>query len=268
MSALEAEIRKLYATEDPDPLRVLSLVGELLALLERGEVRAAEQVDGAWRSNAFVKEGILLGFRVGTIETHDHGPFRFSDKDTFPVQRLAPEKGVRVVPGGTSVRRGAFVGSGVIIMPPSYVNIGAFVGDRTMVDSHVLVGSCAQIGKGVHLSAGTQIGGVLEPPSALPVIVEDGVFIGGNCGVFDGVIVGRGAVLGAGTILTGSTPIFDATTGETVRRTEGAPIRVPERAVVVPGTRARNGYALSTPILVKYRDAKTDAATALEEALR
>ena len=253
-----------------------SAFADLAAALERGTVRAAEPAGGGWRVNAWVKQGILLGFRVGQVVETDHaGPLRFFDKDTVPQRRLALADGVRIVPGGSSVRTGAYLGAGVVVMPPAYVNIGAYVGEGTMVDSHALVGSCAQVGRRVHLSAGAMLGGVLEPVGALPVIVEDEVLVGGNCGVYEGTIVGRRAVLGTGVILNASVTVYDVPRGTTYRRSPDAPLRIPEGAVVVPGSRRiagafaeQHGLALHTPVIVKYRDEKTDAAAALEEALR
>jgi len=268
MEKLRTTIEALYRQENPEEGEVQRTVGELLTLLEEGKVRAAERIEGVWRVNSWVKEGILLGFRTGKIQTYEHGPFSFADKGIFAPQPFLAKEKTRIVPGGTAIRRGAYIGERVIIMPPSYVNVGAYVGKGTMIDSHVLVGSCAQIGEEVHLSAGTQIGGVLEPPGSLPVIVEEKVFVGGNCGLFDGILVGRGAVLGAGTILTQSTPLLDSTTGQTLRGSSEKPLAVPERAVVVPGARPRENHFLYCPVIVKYRDEKTDAATALEEGLR
>jgi 2,3,4,5-tetrahydropyridine-2-carboxylate N-succinyltransferase len=246
------------------------------AELEAGRVRAAEPGPDGWRVNAWVKQGILLGFRLGRVEDLERaGPLSFRDKDTFPPRRFGAGDGVRVVPGGTAVRAGAYVAPGVVIMPPAYVNVGAYVDEGTMVDSHALVGSCAQIGKRVHLSAAAQVGGVLEPVGALPVIVEDEVLIGGNCGVYEGTQVGRRAVLGSGVILTRSITVYDLPRGVVHRASGERPLRIPEGAVVVPGSRRltgafaeRHGLALATPVIVKYRDDKTDAATALEEALR
>jgi 2,3,4,5-tetrahydropyridine-2-carboxylate N-succinyltransferase len=246
------------------------------AALERGEVRAAEPTDDGWRVNAWVKQGILLGFRLGqVVETEAAGPLRFFDKDTMPARRLTLADGVRIVPGGSAVRTGAYLAPGVVIMPPAYVNVGAYVGEGTMVDSHALVGSCAQVGRRVHLSAGAMLGGVLEPVGALPVIVEDEALVGGNCGVYEGTIVGRRAVLGSGVLLTASVTVYDLPRETTYRRTADQPLRIPEGAVVVPGSRAaaggfaeKYGLALYTPVIVKYRDEKTDAAAALEEALR
>jgi 2,3,4,5-tetrahydropyridine-2-carboxylate N-succinyltransferase len=244
--------------------------------LEKGLIRAAEPGGDGWRVNAWVKRGILLGFRLGRlVEFPPAGPLHFLDKDTLPPRPLGLEDGVRIVPGGSAVRSGAHLGPGVVIMPPAYVNVGAHVGEGTMIDSHALVGSCAQVGRRVHLSAGAMVGGVLEPVGALPVIVEDEVLVGGNCGVYEGAIVGRRAVLGSGVVLTGSVTVFDIPRKTTYRRTPDAPLRIPEGAVVVPGSRRlaepfaeRHGLALATPVIVKYRDEKTEAAAALEEALR
>lgn len=249
---------------------------ELLTALEAGEARAAEPADEGWRVHDWVKKGILLGFRLGrVVEMESAGPLRFFDKDTFPPRRLALADAVRVVPGGSAIRSGAYVAKGVVVMPPAYVNVGAHVGEGTMVDSHALVGSCAQIGRRVHLSAGAMIGGVLEPVGALPVIVEDDAFVGGNCGVYEGTIVGRRAVLGSGVILTGGVTVFDLPRRTSYRREGAAPLRIPEGAVVVPGSRRaegafaeRHGVHLATPVIVKYRDDKTAASAALEDALR
>ncbi len=253
-----------------------ALFAEFRAALGRGEVRAAEPADGRWRVNAWVKRAILLGFRMGAlVEVSDRETLRFFDKDTFPLKPLSAADAVRLVPGGSSIRDGAYVAPGVVCMPPMFVNVGAYVDEGTMIDSHALVGSCAQIGKRVHLSAAAQVGGVLEPAGALPVIVEDDVLVGGGCGVYEGALVRRGAVLAAGTILTGSTPVFDLVKGETYRRSAEGPLEIPPGAVVVPGSRpaagaraAALGVSLYAPVIVKYRDEKTTAATALEEALR
>jgi 2,3,4,5-tetrahydropyridine-2-carboxylate N-succinyltransferase len=248
--------------------------------LSQGIVRAAEP-DAAspsgWKVNAWVKRGILLGFRFGAIAdaSADHGRWPFIDKDTLPLKKVDVSAGIRIVPGGSSVRDGAFLGRGVICMPPMYVNIGAYVDEVTLVDSHALVGSCAQIGKRVHLSAAAQIGGVLEPVGALPVIIEDEVLVGGNCGVYEGTVVKRRAVLAAGAVLTGSTPIFDIPNHRIIEPSAGEPLVVPEGAVVVPGTRPISGgpgrdwgLALATPVIVKYRDERTSARTALEQWIR
>jgi 2,3,4,5-tetrahydropyridine-2-carboxylate N-succinyltransferase len=258
------------------------LVDTLLDALERGEVRAAERdAAGSWHAVTWVKRGILLGFRVGrmvemSIGGHHGEPrFAFFDKHTYPPQSLRMEDGVRVVPGGTAVRRGAYLAPGVVCMPPSYVNVGARIGTGTMVDSHALVGSCAQIGERVHLSAAAQIGGVLEPVNAAPVIIEDDVLVGGNCGVYEGTVVRRGAVLGAGVVLTRGTPVFDLVKEAVYRGGADEPLEIPANAVVVPGARriasgwgADQGVSLQTPVIVKYRDERTDIATALEGWLR
>ncbi len=248
--------------------------------LAAGRVRAAEP-DAAsptgWRVNTWVKQGILLGFRAGDVVDMGVGKGRwpFFDKDTMPLKKLDAGSGVRVVPGGSSIREGAYLGSGVVCMPPMYINIGAYVGDGTMVDSHALVGSCAQIGKKVHVSAAAQIGGVLEPVGAMPVIVEDEVLVGGNTGIYEGAIVRRRAVIASGAIITGSTPIYDLPNGRIIKPEPGQPLVVPEGAVVVPGARSVTvgmgkewGLSLATPVIVKYRDEKTDARTELEQWLR
>ena len=248
----------------------------LIEALESGSARAAEPGPDGWRVNGWVKRGILLGFRLGkVVDMGLAGPLGFLDKDTFPPRRFVPSEGVRLVPGGSAVRRGAFLAPGVVVMPPAYVNVGAYVGEGTMVDSHALVGSCAQVGRRVHLSAGAMLGGVLEPVGALPVIVEDDVLVGGNCGVYEGTIVSRRAVLGAGVVLTAGVTVFDVPRGTTYRRGPEGPLRIPEGAVVVPGSRRltagfgeRHGLAVAAPVIVKYRDEKTEASVALEEALR
>lgn len=250
----------------------------LRAALDSGKARAASPDADAptgWRVNAWVKRGILLGFRLGALKELSAAGLSFVDKDTFPVRHFNSGDGVRVVPGGSAVRAGAYVARSVVCMPPMYINAGAYVDEGSMVDSHALVGSCAQIGKRVHLSAAAQIGGVLEPVNASPVIIEDDVLVGGNCGVYEGTIVRKGAVLAAGTILTRGTPIFDLVNG-TILRAEGElPLIVPENAVVVPGSRAVSkgkgqewGLSLYAPVIVKYRDDKTDLSTALEDLLR
>ncbi len=247
--------------------------------LAAGRVRAAEPDEASqtgWRVNVWVKQGILLGFRFGDLaDMSVDGRWAFFDKDTMPLKRLAASSGVRIVPGGSSVREGAYLGSGVICMPPMYINIGAWVGDGTLIDSHALVGSCAQVGARVHLSAAAQIGGVIEPVGAMPVIVEDEVLVGGNCGIYEGAVVKRRAVLASGTILTGSTPIYDLPNGRIIAAEKGQPLVVPEGAVVVPGARAVTvgagrewGLSLATPVIVKYRDERTDARTELERWIR
>jgi len=253
---------------------------ELRTELSSGRVRAADPDPSSptgWRVNVWVKQGILLGFRSGDVVDMGIGKGRwpFFDKDTLPLKPLELGSGVRLVPGGSSVRDGAYLGQGIICMPPMYINIGAYVGDGTLVDSHALVGSCAQIGQRVHLSAAAQIGGVIEPVGALPVIVEDEVLVGGNCGVYEGAIIKRRAVLAAGTIITGSTPVYDLPNERIIKPEPGQPIVIPEGAVVVPGSRqvtvgAGRGWGLSlaTPVIVKYRDEKTDARTELERWIR
>lgn len=244
--------------------------------LTAGEIRAAEKVGEDWLVHSWVKQGILLGFRLGQLTDFSlNEQFRFFDKETYPLQRLSLERRVRVVPGGTAIRDGAYVAPGVVIMPPSYINVGAYIDAGTMIDSHVLVGSCAQVGKRVHLSAAAQVGGVLEPVGARPVIIEDDVFIGGNCGIYEGTLIRRRAVIGAGVILTASVPVYDIVHQRVYRGTRERPLVIPEGAVVVPGARAlsggfaqAHGLALYAPVIVKYRDEKTDAVTVLEEALR
>lgn len=247
-----------------------------LSKLDSGAIRSAEQVDGQWKVNTWVKKGILVGFRMGALTDHSiNDRFRFFDKETYPLKTLKLESGVRLVPGGSAIRRGAYVASGVTCMPPMYINVGAYVDEGTMVDSHALVGSCAQIGKRVHLSAAAQIGGVLEPVGALPVIIEDEALVGGNCGVYEGTIVRRGVVLAAGVILTRGTPVYDLVRQTEYRGSDERPLEIPEGAVVVSGTRPiRSGYgkkqglSVYTPIIVKYRDWKTEKSVKLEDWLR
>jgi 2,3,4,5-tetrahydropyridine-2-carboxylate N-succinyltransferase len=277
---LQEKVEALYARGGEAPRdEARAVVKDLRDALSAGEARAAEPDPASpsgWRVNAWVKRGILLAFRFGNIvdQTAD-GRGLFFDKDTLPLKPLSVGSGVRVVPGGSSVRDGAYLGRGVICMPPMYVNIGAWVDEESLIDSHALVGSCAQVGRRVHVSAAAQIGGVLEPVGALPVIIEDDVMIGGNCGVYEGAVVRRRAVLAAGTIITGSTPIYDVTTGSIIRAQPGEPLIVPEGAVVVPGARPMEsgagkewGLSVATPIIVKYRDERTSARTALEQWIR
>ena len=282
MPSLGEAIRELAATPAgaPLPAEARVVVTTLLDALERGELRAAERGDdGEWRAVPWVKQGILLAFRVGQIVdlSPDTAPrsFSFLDKDTMPPRQFALADGVRVVPGGSTVRRGAYLSPGVVCMPPMYVNVGSWVGAGTMIDSHALVGSCAQIGARVHLSAAAQIGGVLEPINASPVVIEDDVIVGGNCGVYEGTVVRQGAVLGAGVVLTRGTPVFDLVNECVYRGSATQPLVIPADAVVVPGARKMRGvYAevegisLQTPVIVKYRDDKTDLATTLEAWLR
>ncbi len=260
----------------------INTVLRLRMALNKGEVRAAEpdvSAVGGWRVNSWVKQGILLGFRFGKLrETGAPQNWHFFDKDTVPLHGFRIEDNVRIVPGGSTVRDGAHLAPGIIMMPPSYVNIGAYVGSGTLIDSHALVGSCAQVGERVHISAASQIGGVLEPAGALPVIIEDDVLLGGNTGVYEGCIVKRRAVLGTGVVLTGSTPIYDLVNSCIISRTsESDPLIVPEGAVIVAGSRSvagrsafaeEHGLSIYSPIIIKYRDERTDARTALESALR
>ncbi|HEY3012978.1 MAG TPA: 2,3,4,5-tetrahydropyridine-2,6-dicarboxylate N-succinyltransferase [Gemmatimonadales bacterium] len=273
-AAIERYSAQVPPGEEPAALEAFRA---LKAALNRGTVRAAERnPDGHWRVNSWVKTGILLGFRLGrTAPAATGGPFPFYDKDTYPIRPLGPGDGIRVVPGGSAIRDGCYVAPGVVCMPPMYINVGAYVGEGTMIDSHALVGSCAQIGRRVHLSAAAQIGGVLEPAGALPVIVEDDVLVGGNCGVYEGTIVRERAVLAPGTILSAGTSVFDLVRDRVYRREGDRPLEIPAGAVVVPGTRlvksgpgASAGIGLYAPVVVKYRDEKTDAAVRLEELLR
>src|SRR3989454_11859520 len=272
IEALAAREGESYSAQD------FALFAQFKAALNRGEIRAAERdAQGNWETNTWVKRGILLGFRMGSIieMTPSGAALQFLDKDTYPIRKFSPQDRVRIVPGGSSIRDGAYIAPGVVCMPPMFVNAGAYVDEGTMIDSHALVGSCAQIGKRVHLSAAAQIGGVLEPAGAMPVIIEDDVIVGGNCGVYEGTIVRERAVLASGTIITGSTPVFDLVREEIYRRSADKPLEIPADAVVVPGARAVKtekgrewGLSLYAPVIVKYRDEKTDAATQLEELLR
>lgn len=277
MSTLQARIERLSSlgnVEDDAAARATFL--EFRDALTRGEIRAAEKTNGSWKVNAWIKQGILLGFRLGQLASMSSGEcLSFIDKDTFPARKFSVQDGLRVVPGGSSIREGAYVAASVICMPPMFINVGAYVDEGTMIDSHALVGSCAQVGKRVHLSAAAQIGGVLEPVNAAPVIVEDDVLVGGNCGVYEGTLVRSRAVLGAGTILTRSTPLYDVVRGELYRASGEKPLEVPEGAVVVPGSRAiKKGKAaewdisLYAPVIVKYRDEKTARGVELEDWLR
>ena len=281
VDGLRDRVERLFAAgAGADREAARAAFAELRGALSRGEVRAAEPDPASstgWRVNAWVKQGILLGFRHGDLAdaSMDHGRLPFFDKDTLPLKPLDAAAGVRIVPGGSAVRDGAFLGRGVVAMPPMYVNVGAYVDEGSMIGSHALVGSCAQVGRRVHVSAGAQIGGVLEPVGALPVCVEDDVLLGGLTGLFEGTVVKRRAVIAAGTILTGSTPVYDLPNGRVIRPEVGSPLVVPEGAVVVPGARAVTvgagrdwGLSLATPVIVKYRDERTDARTELELWLR
>jgi len=276
---LQQQIEELFARESEQyGEEYFTAFEEFKVALNEGRVRAAEpdpQSPTGWRVNAWVKKGILLGFRIGRAVEMPPSGFQFCDKQTYPLKQIPAGQNVRVVPGGSSIRDGCYIGKNVTCMPPMYVNAGAYVDDGTMIDSHALVGSCAQIGKRCHLSAAAQIGGVLEPVGALPVIIEDDVLVGGNCGVYEGAVVGREAVLAPGTILTGSTPVYDLVRETVYRREGGRPLMVPPGAVVVPGARAvtrgrGKEWALSlyAPVIIKYRDEKTDQAVRLEDLLR
>jgi 2,3,4,5-tetrahydropyridine-2-carboxylate N-succinyltransferase len=278
MRQLEQQIEGL-SNASPEELRsqeTREIFLNFRAALTKGQIRAASKDGSVWRTHEWVKRGILLGFRIGELQAFNEGSvLSFVDKDTFPSRRLDVADRIRVVPGGSSIREGAYVAPGVICMPPMYINVGAYVDEGTLVDSHALVGSCAQIGKRVHLSAAAQIGGVLEPVNASPVIIEDDVLVGGNCGVYEGTQVGARAVLGAGTILTRSTPLYDLVEEKVIRASKNEPLIVPENAVVVPGSRAVTkgkgttwGISLYTPVIVKYRDEKTDSSIELEHLLR
>ncbi|MCF7805595.1 MAG: 2,3,4,5-tetrahydropyridine-2,6-dicarboxylate N-succinyltransferase [Candidatus Marinimicrobia bacterium] len=274
---IKERIQELY-DENPDNYTEQdeTLFTEFKSLLNEGTVRSAEPQSDGWKAVSWVKEGILIGFRMGKLVDYSvNEQFRYFDKHTYPLKQLTLENQVRQVPGGSSIRDGSYISPEVVIMPPVYINVGAYVDAESMVDSHALVGSCAQIGSRVHLSAGVQIGGVLEPIGALPVIVEDGVMVGGSSGIYEGTIVKQNAVIGAGVTLTAGTPIYDLVNEEVIRAKPGEPLVVPEDAVVVPGSRKiekdfaeENGLSIYTPLIVKYRDEKTDSATVLEDSLR
>jgi 2,3,4,5-tetrahydropyridine-2-carboxylate N-succinyltransferase len=278
--SLAARVEEITATPAGHalPADTESVVEATLDVLERGVVRAAERGgDGTWRAVPWVKRGILLAFRAGAVAdmSPPAGPLRFFDKHTLPLREFTAQDGVRIVPGGSSIRRGAHIARGVVCMPPMFVNAGAWVGAGTMIDSHALVGSCAQVGARVHLSAAAQVGGVLEPVNAAPVIIEDDVVVGGNCGVYEGTVVRARAVLAAGTVLTRGTPVYDLVRETVIRGGTDHPLEIPEGAVVVPGARAvtsawgaGQGLSLQTPVIVKYRDERTDLSTALEAWLR
>jgi 2,3,4,5-tetrahydropyridine-2-carboxylate N-succinyltransferase len=278
MPDLQNTIESLFAAgAGADKAAARAAFASLRDALSRGEIRSAER-DAAsstgWRVNTWVKQGILLGFRFGDLVDMSAG-LPFYDKDTMPVKRAGTDAGVRIVPGGSSIRDGAYVARGVICMPPMYINVGAYVDEGTLVDSHALVGSCAQIGKRVHISAGAQIGGVIEPVGAMPVIIEDDVLVGGNTGVYEGAVIRTRAVIAAGTVLTGSTPVYDLPNGRIIKPEPGQPLVIPEGAVVVPGARSVTvgagrdwGLSLATPVIVKYRDDRTDTRTELEAWIR
>jgi 2,3,4,5-tetrahydropyridine-2-carboxylate N-succinyltransferase len=277
--SLEKDIESLYSKTHltkKESAKALASFSELVKLLNKGKVRAAEKKDGVWRANEWVKKGILLGFRSGKLKDASiNKDFRYFDKHTLKLKSIKLSDNIREVPGGSAIRNGCYVGKGVICMPPMYINIGAYVDDNTLIDSHALVGSCAQLGKNIHLSAAAQIGGVLEPINSVPVIIEDDVMIGGNAGIYEGTIVLRRAVIGAGCIITGSTPVYDSVKDKIYRKTKDEPLIIPENAVVVAGSRplksdygTAHGISIYTPVIIKYRDERTDAATALEESLR
>jgi 2,3,4,5-tetrahydropyridine-2-carboxylate N-succinyltransferase len=273
-----------YSSYTADQLKadpeVRVVFGRFKELLNEGRVRAAEPSGSGWTVNLWVKQGILVGMRLGVLhESHVElagtGSFSFIDKDTYPLRQFTAADNVRIVPGGSSVRDGAYLAPTVVMMPPAYVNVGAWVDEGTMIDSHALVGSCAQVGKKVHISAAVQVGGVLEPIGAMPVIIEDEVMVGGNCGIYEGTIVRKRAVIGTGVILNGSTPVYDLVNGTILRKSAESPLIIPEGAVVVAGSRQvkgdfalEHGISIYTPIIIKYRDERTDSATALESALR
>lgn len=277
MEVLRRQVEEFYCKASTDPALVEDVVRRLLAALETGAIRAAQpQQEGRWRVEEWVKKGILLAFRLRESRSYADGLLRFRDRASLPLwDPTKSSRDVRIVPGGSAVRHGAFLGEGVVMMPPAYVNVGAYVGAGSMIDSHALVGSCAQIGERVHLSAAVQIGGVLEPIGARPVIVEDDAFVGGGCGIYEGCRVGKGAVLAAGVILSASTPVIDLVENRTLRGTVDDPLQIPAGAVVVPGSRPAagafaesHGVQIQTPVIVKYRDERTDAALVLEELLR
>jgi len=276
IDSLRERIAAVRSNPEANPHETREAFTALRSLLDSGTVRAAERdEDGTWHVHTWVKEAILLGFKIGKMTDMSADRLPFFDKDTYPLKTLTAKHEVRLVPGGSSIRSGSYVAPGVVCMPPMYINVGAYVDSGSMVDSHALVGSCAQIGKNVHLSAAAQIGGVLEPVGALPVIIEDDVFVGGGCGVYEGCLVREGAVLAPGVMLTSSTTVYDLVNEQTFKANDEGVLEIPSNAVVVPGSRsagsdfaAEHGLALYAPIIVKYRDASTDAATSLEDALR
>lgn len=271
------KIENFYENGLFDKKQFEELSQEFINLLNEGEIRAAEkQSDSSWKINIWVKKGILLLFKYGELVRFSEGSlFYYFDKHTLPLHPFTLDDRVRIVPGGSSIRTGCYVARNVICMPPMYINIGAYVDEGTMIDSHALVGTCGQVGKRVHLSAGSQVGGVLEPPGARPVIIEDDVLIGGNCGIYEGILVRERAVLASGVILTSSTKVYDLVNEQILKSEPGRPLEIPASAVVVPGSRAvqsefgrKHGLSIASPMIIKYRDAKTDAKTALEDLLR
>ena len=263
-------IETCFENKEWTPLKIM-ILGIYLKTYSTGEIRAAQKIDGAWHTNSWVKKGILLGFRIGKMASFSQDIFTFYDKHTYPLKSIDIHEGIRLVPGGSSVRDGVYIAKAVTIMPPSYVNVGAYIDEGTMIDSHALVGSCAQIGKNVHISAASMIGGVLEPIGANPVIIEDNVFIGGNCGIYEGAIIKQGAVIAAGVIITGGTSIYDATKDRWISRESGKGLMIPENAVIVQGSKplkANPEFHVACPIIIKYRDSKTNASIILEGVLR
>ncbi|MDD5361803.1 MAG: 2,3,4,5-tetrahydropyridine-2,6-dicarboxylate N-succinyltransferase [Ignavibacteria bacterium] len=275
MTDLKNRFEEFLKSGNTDKEKSYLIFSEIRTALEKGEIRTAQKIKDTWVVNSWVKEAILWGFRIGVLSGSDGLPNKFFDKNTLPVQDISLGNKIRIVPGGSSVRGGAYVAQGTIIMPPSYINIGAYVDEGCMIDSHALVGSCAQVGKKVHLSAASQIGGVLEPAGALPVIIEDNVFIGGNCGIYEGTIIKQNAVIGTGVILNAATPVFDNTTGEFIKKQNGIPLTIPANAVVIAGSRPiTGGHGLAKnihvycPVIIKYRDDKTGKSITLEDMLR
>jgi 2,3,4,5-tetrahydropyridine-2,6-dicarboxylate N-succinyltransferase len=275
---LKESIERAYDTplEQLNKDEAKKLIQDFKHELNTGAIRSAEPSGDTWKVNTWVKKGILLAFRIAPVTPYGSpSPMQYFDKETMTLKQFTASNNVRIVPGGNAIRDGVFIGQGVVMMPPSYINIGAYVGEHTMVDSHALIGSCAQVGRHVHVSAAAQIGGVLEPIGSMPVIIEDDVMIGGNSGIYEGAIVKRRAVIGAGVILTGSTPVYDLVNQKIYRRSGNDPLCIPEGAVVIPGSRGINSpfakqhqLSVYTPLIVKYRDEKTDAATVLEQSLR
>lgn len=275
---ISEKIESLYnvPVEELNRDEVICILDELKEMLNQGLARAAELIDGSWRVNTWVKKGILLAFRIGVLtEFNSTALFKYFDKSTMKVRQFNLNDNVRVVPGGSSVRDGCYIAKSVVIMPPAYINIGSYVDEGTMIDSHALVGSCAQIGKRVHISAAAQVGGVLEPINAMPVIIEDDVIVGGNCGIYEGTIIKKRCVLAPGVILTGSTQVYDVINQTIYKKSAEAPLIIPENAVVIPGSRPLNSdwakklnLSAYTPVIIKFRDSKTDMATTLEESLR
>ena len=279
MENIKNEINRMYELDSDEfnneRNNIREVFDEFIEMLDSGKLRAAEKTDGGWQVNEWVKKGILIGFRLGRTTDMSEGAFTFFDKDTYPLKKLTIGNKLRIVPGGTTFRKGSFIAQNVVVMPPSYVNVGAYIDSGTMLDSHTLIGSCAQIGRNCHISAAVQIGGVLEPVQALPVIVEDNVFIGGNCGIYEGVRIGKNSILGSGTIITASTPVYDIVNERVIKADEGGVLVIPENAVLVPGSRPikseyakKNGLSVYTPIIIKYRDERSDKKATLEEILR